>query len=92
MAKARLASIVDAVLERGDRYVIERNGRAVAALVSIAELERLGGDSGKPNGPAGALALVGLWHDVQDEVVDALVANARTARDRDKPRSVELDA
>jgi len=91
-AKAKFSSIVDGVLHRGERYLIERHGRGVAALVSVDELERLERSYAEAEQPAGAMALVGLWHDVPDEEIDALVAEVRAARERDTGRAVELDA
>lgn len=89
-AKARFAAVLDGVLHRGERYVIERHGREVAAIVSLTELERL--DRSLPEHPAGAMALVGLWHEVPDNEIDALLADLRTTRDRDTGRSVEVEA
>lgn len=91
-AKARFAAVLDGVLHRGERYVIERRGRAVAAIVNVAELERLDRGSAIGERPAGAMALVGLWQDVPDEEIDALLADLRAARERDTGRRVELGA
>jgi prevent-host-death family protein len=89
-AKATFSAVVDGVLHRNERYVIERHGKGVAALVSIEELQRI--ESSAPGGdrPAGALALVGAWEDVDDAAIDAFVADVRTARDRDTGRKVRL--
>lgn len=89
-AKAKFAAMVDDVLHRGEHYLIERHGRGVAALVSVAELERLERVRPAAEQPTGAMALVGLWHDVPDDDIDALVADLRAARDRDTGRAVEL--
>ncbi len=87
-AKARFAAVLDDVIHKGDRYVVERRGREVAAIVGIAELEQL---ADVPGGrPAGAMALVGLWHEVADDEIDALLADLRTARDQDTGRSVDV--
>ena len=40
-AKARFSALLEGVFHRGERYVIERHGREVAALVSPSELRRL---------------------------------------------------
>ena len=40
-AKAKLSAIIDAALHDSDRCVIERRGRAVAAIVPVADLHRL---------------------------------------------------
>lgn len=91
-AKARFSAIVDGVLHHGEHYLIERHGRPVAALVSVAELDRLEELRPPAEHPAGAMALIGLWHDVPDEDIDALVADLRAARERDTGRPVELEA
>lgn len=91
-AKARFSAMVDGVLHRGEHYLIERHGRGVAAVVSIDELARL--ERGHPSAPqpAGAMALVGLWHDVPESEIDALVAEIRESREGDTGRPVELEA
>lgn len=90
-AKAKFSAIVDGVLHHGEHYLIERHGRGVAALVSVAELERLEQTRPPAEHPAGAMALVGLWHDVPDDEIDALVTDLRAVRDRDTGRPVELE-
>lgn len=89
-AKAQFASVLDGVMHRGERYVIERHGRAVAAIVSVDDLQGLA--RARPERPAGAMALVGLLHDVPDDQIDLLLADLRAARDRDTGRNVEIEA
>lgn len=91
-AKARFSAMVDGVLHRGEHYLIERHGRGVAAMVSIDELARL--EHGRPSAqqPAGAMALVGLWHDVPESEINGLLAEIREGRERDTGRPVELEA
>ena len=91
-AKAKFSAIVDGVLHRTERYVIERRGRPVAALVSVEELERIEADRPVADRPAGALALVGAWEDVDDAEIDALIEDLRAERERDAGRPVRLDA
>lgn len=89
-AKARFSALLEGVLHRGERYVIERHGREVAALVSPSELQRLTQERPLAERPAGAMALVGLWHDVPDEEIDTMLARLRGARDRDRARDAAL--
>ena len=89
-AKARFSALLEGVFHRGERYVIERHGREVAALVSPSELRRLNREAPLAERPAGAMALVGLWHDVSDEEIDAMLARLRRARDQDTARHVVL--
>ena len=86
-ARARLAAILDGVRSRGERYVLERHGREVAAIVGVEELARLDRPSAEP--PMGAMALVGLWHEVTDTDIDALLADIYAERERDAGRPVE---
>lgn len=91
-AKAKFSALLEGVLHRGERYVIERHGREVAAIVGLSELQRLEQASASAERPAGAMALVGLWQEVPDEEIDALLADLSAARDRDTGRHVELSA
>ena len=89
-AKATFSAVVDGVLHRGERYVIERHGKAVAALVTLDELERLEAATPSAERPAGALALIGAWDTVADAEIDAFLADVRAARERDTGREVRL--
>lgn len=84
-AKARFGAVLDGVLHRDERYVIERHGRPVAAIVSLRDLHRL--ERQQPNGGAGAMALVGLWYGVPEDEVDALVVRMRATRGGSSSRS-----
>jgi hypothetical protein len=64
----------------------------LAVASTFAELERLEQTRPPAEHPAGAMALVGLWHDVPDEEIEALVTDLRATRDRDTGRPVELEA
>jgi prevent-host-death family protein len=88
-AKARFADVLDGVLHRGERYVVERHGREVAAIVALADLKKLDRPASEK---AGAMALVGLWQGVPDEELDALLDDLRASRDRDTGRAVEFGA
>jgi prevent-host-death family protein len=90
-AKAKFSALIESVLHHGERYVIERHGREVAAIVSVDELAQLEQRSPAAARPAGALALVGAWQDVPADAIDALLADLRTARDRDAGRTVTLE-
>ena len=76
-AKATFSALLEGVLHRGERYVIERDGREVAALVSPSEFRRLIQEMPLADRPAGAMALVSLWHDVPDDDIDAMLARLR---------------
>ena len=90
-AKANFAALVAEVAFGGQYVIIERRGKPLAALVSLADLERLEQEHATSTRPTGALALVGAWRDVPDEALDALVADIYAARERDKGRPVNLE-
>lgn len=47
-ARAELSDLVNRVVYAGERIVLTRHGRAVAAIVSAADLERLTADGDEP--------------------------------------------
>jgi prevent-host-death family protein len=47
-ARAELSDLVNRVVYAGERIVLTRHGRAVAAIVSAADLERLTAGVGEP--------------------------------------------
>ncbi len=95
-AKANLSALMARAGYGGERFLIERHGRPLAALVGAGDLERLEGErevDETPRRPRGALALVGAWGDVlEDEEIDAMLESIYSGRDRDLGRPVDLDA
>jgi prevent-host-death family protein len=89
-AKARLSELIGAVAYGHDRVVIERRGRPVAVLVSVDDADRLQATDAEARRPRGALALVGAWADVDDDVLDGIVADIYDSRARDTGRLVDL--
>jgi prevent-host-death family protein len=90
-AKANFATLVAEVAFGGQCIIIERRGKPLAALVSLADLERLEQEHATSARPTGALALVGAWRDVPDEELDAVVSDIYATRERDKGRPVNLE-
>lgn len=90
-AKANFSALIAQVAHGGQQVVIQCRGTPMAALVSVEDLERLGGGSSGARYPGGALALVGLWDVVEDETIDALVEDIYRSRYQDKGRSVILE-
>ena len=90
-AKAKFSAIVDGVAHRGEHYLIERHGKPVAALVGVEDLQLLERLRSGTEQPRGAMALVGLWHDVPDTDIDAMVGAIADAREEDSGRPVELN-
>jgi prevent-host-death family protein len=95
-AKAYLSELMARAGYGGERFLIEKRGRPLAALVGVRDLERLeeGQEFVGPNHRLrGALALVGAWGDVvKDEEIDAMLEEVYSARERDRGRPVDLDA
>ena len=90
-AKAKFSEVVEGVLHKGKRYVIERHGKPVAALVGLDDLAAIEAETPTGHRPAGALALVGAWADINDSEIDAFLADIRAARDADLGRPVSLE-
>lgn len=94
-AKATLSELIGAVAFGHERVVIERRGRPIAVLLSVDDAEKLGSSEDaapEPGRPRGALALVGSWSGVEDEVVDRIVGEIYAARERDLGRPVDLSS
>jgi prevent-host-death family protein len=86
-AKRRFADVLGAVRYRGERFVVERNGTPMAALVPLSDLP----ESSAQSKPTGFLALVGAFDDAPD-FADA-VADAVRRRGSQRPRALPaLDA
>ena len=84
-AKKRLSEIMSRVAYRGERFLIERRGRRMAALVPVADLERL---EDEPVAPKGLLTALGAWADFED--LDQVVEEIYRQREGAQDRPVEL--
>jgi prevent-host-death family protein len=93
-AKAHLSTLMARAGYAGERYLIERRGKPLAALVGVEDLEQLEAEGGSPRSrPRGALALVGAWGEFAgDDEIDAMVGEIYAARERDTGRPVDLEA
>lgn len=85
-AKKDFSDLMSRVALRKERFIIERRGKAVAALVNIDELKRIEAAPDK-NGRKGLLAAVGAWGDFPkfEKLVDQLYAARRKSKDRKVP-------
>ena len=92
-AKAHFAELVSRVEYRGERVIIERRGKPVAALVSVEDLQSLRSpQEGQPEAvPQQPLALEGIWAEVGDEEIDAMVEHIYATRERDLGRPVSIE-
>jgi len=90
-AKAHLSELMARVGYGGERFVIERRGRPLAALVGVDDLERL--QKGRPTSRLlGAIALVGAWGEAEEPEVDAVLEKIYAEREYDTGRPVDLGA
>lgn len=89
-AKAHLAALVGEVQHRGQHVIIERRGQAVAAIVGMDDLARLEGEQPISAEPRGALALLTVQHDLDDESIDDLVDDIYAQCLQDFGRPVDI--
>ena len=82
-AKRRFSDVVGAVRHCSQRFLVERRGTPVAAIVSIDDLATLEG-----KGARGVLALVGAFRDTKNlpGVLDAVVKTRSNQRGRPAPK------
>ena len=90
-AKAQLSTLMAEVAYGGKHFIIERRGKPLAALVSVAELEKLEQSQGLSAQSHWAIALVGGWGGLEDEEIDQFISDIYAAREKDVPRPVELE-
>ncbi len=92
-AKAQLSALMARVGYGRERFVIERRGKPLAALIGIEDLERLEKErGGAASRPLGAIALVGAWGEVEEKDLDAVLEEIYAERERDTGRPVDLGA
>ena len=82
-AKRRFSDVLGAVRHRGERVIVERRGRPIAAIVPLDDLERLEGNAAR-----GVLALVGAFGDAKElpRLLDDVVRARARQRRRPAPR------
>lgn len=85
-AKRRFSELMGRVAFRGERFLVQRRGRPMVALVSVEDLERL---EQEPVAPKGLLAAVGAWADYED--LDRVVEDIYRQRERAQDRPVALE-
>lgn len=92
-AKAHFSELLARVGFSGERFLVERRGKPLAALVGAEDLKRLEGEDGAQSRPRGAIVLAGAWGDlVDDEEIDAMLEDVYVAREEDLGRRVDLDS
>lgn len=85
--KRRFSEFVAEVLYRGERIIVARRNTPVAALVGLADLERLSAEPTVKPERRGLLAAIGAWGDYPDldQMVKDIYAAREAATDRPVP-------
>ena len=89
-AKATLSALITHAAN-GQRVVIERRGKPLAALVGMEDLELIKREAPTSPHPQGALVLIGAWSELEDEELDALVNHIYAQRLEDTGRQVDME-
>jgi len=84
-AKRDFSELMSRVALKGERFIIERRGKAVAALVNVGDLETLQA-ARRPEEGKGLLAAVAAWEDYRQ--LEKLVVELHLARGKAKDRGV----
>jgi prevent-host-death family protein len=85
-AKRDFSELTSRVALQKERYIIERRGKPVAALVNVEELRRIEALPER-NGKRGLLAAVGAWEDYPR--LGKFIADLYSARRKSKDRRVQ---
>ena len=85
--KRRFSELMGRVVSKGERFIIQRRGKSVAALVSSEDLERL---EQEPSEPKGLLAAVGALSDFDEEEWDEIIRDIYRQREQAHHRPVDL--
>ena len=85
-AKKHLSELMSRVAYNNERFLIERHGKPVAALVSVEDLAKL---EREPKGGQGLLAAVGACADFEEW--NLMIENIYLKREQAQDRDVDLD-
>ena len=86
-AKRRSSEIMSRVVYKGERFIIQRRGKTVAALVSPQDLERLEHGTSEPDG---LLAAAGILSDSEAVEWDKIVEDIYRQHGESMGRKVNL--
>jgi prevent-host-death family protein len=83
-AKSRFSELVNRAAYGKERFLIERRGKPVGAIVSVEDLARLEEKESAP-APRGLLAVAGLMDGIDDfeQIMEDVVRERATRFDRD---------
>ena len=82
-----LAALLARVVKSNGQVIIEKRGKPLAALVSVAALELLKQQQTTSADPQGALVLAGAWGELKDREMDSLLAGIQAERGGDSCRA-----
>lgn len=85
-AKKRFSELMSRVAYRQERFLIERHGKPMVALVPAEDLERL---EHEPPASKGLLAAVGAWAGYEE--LDKVIASIYQQREKAQDRPVVLE-
>lgn len=83
-AKRRFSELMSRVVYAGERFIIERKGKPMIAVVRVEDLKKLEATPTKET--KGLLAAVGAWEEFED--LDEIVAQIYEFRKRERERKV----
>jgi prevent-host-death family protein len=85
-AKREFSEIMSRVALKNERFIIERKGKPMAALINLKDLEKVEAMP-EGNGKKGLLAAMGAWEDYPQ--LEHLVADLYSARRKSRDRRVK---
>lgn len=86
-AKREFSEIMSRVALKNERFIIERKGKPMAALINLKDLEKIE-VMAEGNGKKGLLAAMGAWEDYPQ--LERLVADLYSARQKSRDRRVKI--
>jgi len=86
-AKSRISELIGRAAYGSERFLIERRGKAMAAIVSVRDLARL--ETLEVARPGGLLAAVGALAGIDD--LEEILADIQAQRTQASDREVELE-
>ena len=85
-AKKNLSELMSRAAYNNERFLIQRRGKPMAALVSVEDLAKL---ESEPTAPKGLLGAVGALADFDG--LDSMIEEIYRQREQAQDRPVELD-
>jgi len=85
-AKREFSELMSRVQFRGERFIIERRGKPMAALVSVDDLKKIQSQAETPR-QLGLIGIIGAWQDYPK--LDDVISEIYNARKRAKDRNVK---